>query len=92
MIFVAFPYSAYLLFAVASLYQSNTTATRYLIIAPTCDFLFTGILAAYILNRRMTNVRFSVSFLCFVAYFLYDFLEYNGNSAFNFDFKTKPGI
>jgi len=60
--------------------------------SPFCDFLYTGILSAYILNRRMTNVRFAVSALCFLAYFLYDFIDYDGSSVFNFNFKTKPGM
>jgi len=68
------------------------TATRYLIMAPFSDFLFTGILSAYILNRRMTNVRFAVAFMCFLAYFLYDFIDYNGSAMMNFDFMPKPGI
>jgi len=68
------------------------TATRYLIMTPTCDFMFTGILSAYILGRKMTKVRFSVAFICFVAYFFYDFIEYNGDLPFNFELLVKTEI
>ena len=91
MIMISIPYGGYMACSVYSLYQTNMTANRYLILMPACDFLFLGMWSSMFLKRAMSMYHW-MAFLCAAgAYFLYDFLEYDGLSQTNWNLVSKPG-
>jgi len=79
-------YSLFWILTSSSLFEVGMTSARYILLSMPVDFFLYGLFSTFMLKRSFGAFYWSSTLLSFFAYFLFDFLIFEGGNQFTWSF------